>query len=353
MPDLNPDSPLYPLKFCPRLVPRMWGGRRLEAVLGKQLAPQEQIGESWEIYDLPPGVVDGSPDWVSAAVAGGPLAGRTLHELMLALPHRLLGGAAPMETAAGRQFPILVKFLDAREDLSIQVHPTEQYAAAHPGAHLKNEAWYVLACEPGARLLKGLKPGVSRDAFEAALADGGVERLVQSVPARVGDVHYLPSGTVHALGGGILVAEVQTPSDTTFRVHDFGRVDPGTGRQRQLHVAQALESIDFEAVDHSEPSADVAAGDGTLVAAPQFTLSRGSAHVGVRTPLAAGVASVLIIVEGAGGIVGENFAEVPFIKGDTLLIPADLVGQQLDPEADCEWLEVTFPSRRRMSGGGP
>lgn len=362
LPDVDPQVPLYPLKFRPRFVSRMWGGRRLQFALHKPLPPGEQVGESWELYDFPPGVIERSQDWTSAQVANGGLAGHTLHELVLAMPHRLLGNVQPVPTRAGPQFPLLVKFLDAQQDLSVQVHPDEAYAAAHPEAVIKNEAWYVMAAEPGARLLKGLKPGTTRQQFEAALADGSVERLIHSVPARVGDVHYLPSGTVHALGAGMLVAEVQTPSDTTFRVYDFKRIDPATGRERELHVQQALEVIDFGAGgsdEHrpitsdgasrrgerrSDEGAGVPGREGGIVAvAPQFTLAKWSSHEAMRSPLAAGAPSALIVIEGEGGIVGEGFSEVKFAKGDTLLIPADLVGSQLDPESECEWLEVTFP----------
>ncbi|MDB5297671.1 MAG: pmi, partial [Phycisphaerales bacterium] len=203
---------LYPLKFKPRLVEKIWGGRKLESVLGKPLPAGKQIGESWELYDFPPGVVDGSSDWVSAAVADGPLAGRTLHALLAELGADVHGDV-PLVPVAGSdvgQFPILIKYLDAREDLSIQVHPDAAYCAAHPGAHLKTEAWYVLQHDAGARVLKGLNPGVTREAFEQASAAGTVERLIGSVPAKVGQCHFLPSGTVHALGAGMLVAEVQT-----------------------------------------------------------------------------------------------------------------------------------------------
>ena len=175
---MNDQNPLYPLKFHPRFVPKMWGGRRLQDVLDKPLVPQEPIGESWELFDFPPGVIDGSDGWTSAPVANGPLAGVTLHELLTADPARLLGPASPVQTPHGPQFPILIKFLDAQQDLSVQVHPDAAYAAAHPDAHLKNEAWFVLAHEPSARLLKGLAPGTTRESFEQAIRDGSVERLL-------------------------------------------------------------------------------------------------------------------------------------------------------------------------------
>ena len=268
---------LHPLRFQPRLVPKMWGGRRLSS-FGKELPDSDPVGESWEVYDFPPGVADGaSRGWVSAAVAEGPLAGRTLHDLMSdeAMRHRILGRVPPVQTPAGPQFPLLIKFLDAADDLSVQVHPDEAYAAEHAEAHLKNEAWYVLQAEPNSRLLKGLEAGVTRESFERAVADGTVEGLLTGLPAVVGECHYLPSGTVHALGAGMLVAEVQTPSDTTYRVYDFKRKDPKTGEERELHVDRALRCIDFSTAG-TNPTPPVG-GDGILTTAPQFTIAKQSA----------------------------------------------------------------------------
>ena len=153
---------LYPLKFHPRFVEKIWGGRKMQTILGKPLPEGRQIGESWELYDFPPGVVDGDPGWSSATVANGPLAGATLHELITRFG-RDVHGDVPLVN--GEQFPILIKFLDAREDLSVQVHPPQAYADQHPGAHLKTEAWYVIQHEPGARILKGVQPGVTREQF--------------------------------------------------------------------------------------------------------------------------------------------------------------------------------------------
>ena len=333
---------LHPLRFRPRLVPKMWGGSRLGG-LGKDLPDDGPVGESWEVYDFPPGVVDGSPDWVSATIDEGPLEGHTLHELMAdeATRKALLGNGRPVETPAGPQFPLLIKFLDASDDLSVQVHPDEAYASEHGDAHLKNEAWYVLASGPNARLLKGLEAGVTRESFERAIAEGAVEDLLTSLPSRVGECHYLPSGTVHALGAGMLVAEVQTPSDTTYRVYDFKRRDPKTGEERELHVDKAMQCIDFSAVG-TNPNPP-ASGDGVLVTAPQFTIARHSASAGMRRTLPAGAPSVLIVLEGTAGVLSEGNAEVRAPRGTTLVLPADLTGPAIDPETDCTWLEVTMP----------
>jgi mannose-6-phosphate isomerase len=241
---------LYPLKFRPRFVEKIWGGRKLETALGKTLPAGKLIGESWELYDFPPGVVDKSGQWVSAEIANGPLAGRTLHSVVEEFG-RALHGDVPL--LAGGQFPILIKYLDAKENLSVQVHPDVDYTQQHPGTYLKSEAWYVVENDTGAKLYKGLKAGASREQFRQAIAAGTVEQLITAIPVKPGQCFYLPSGTVHALGAGILVAEVQTPSDTTFRVFDFNRVDSSTGKPRKLHVDEALECIHFEKKEEPQP----------------------------------------------------------------------------------------------------
>src|SRR6185295_12654023 len=192
-----------------------WGGRKLETVLHKPLPSGKMIGESWELYDFPPGTLDGNTGWISSIVANGPLAGKSVHELIWQFGRALHGDVPLLSTA---QFPILIKFLDARENLSVQVHPDAAYAASHPGAHLKTEAWYVVQADEGAKIYKDLVGAtVTRDAFAAAIAAGTCEELIQTIPAKEGQCFFLPSGTIHALGAGILAAEVQTPSDTTFR----------------------------------------------------------------------------------------------------------------------------------------
>src|SRR4051812_3004424 len=171
---------LYPLKFQPRFVEKIWGGRKLETVLSKQIPAGKLIGESWELYDFPPGVVEKSADWVSAAVSNGPLAGKSLHALLREYGADIHGDV-PLLPVAGSdvgQFPILIKYLDAKEDLSVQVHPDDAYAKAHPRAHLKTEAWYVLQHDENTRLLKGLKKGVTREQFEQGIQNGTVESLI-------------------------------------------------------------------------------------------------------------------------------------------------------------------------------
>jgi len=222
------------LKLAPIFKPRVWGGRRFASSLGRALPdPETPFGESWELADI---------EEAQSVVADGPFAGKTLGELLEKFAKPLLGGISPRD---GR-FPLLLKFIDASERLSVQVHPGREACAAlaGKGAREKTECWYVMASDPGAVLYVGLEPGVDRKGFEEALAWGDVERLLHKREVAPGEFVYIPAGTVHAVGKGILLAEVQQSSDTTYRFFDWNRVGLD-GNPRELHVEEALASIDF------------------------------------------------------------------------------------------------------------
>ncbi len=207
---------------------RSWGAARLRNY-GKPTISGQPVGETWEVADLPESIADGQ-----SRVVGGPYAGRTMRELRETHREDLLGIATPAPDGA---FPLLVKFLDAADNLSLQVHPDAAYVRLHPEAHLKTEAWIVVEATPGARVYRGIRESITAEEFYAALASGRVLEHIESFEVSRGDCVYLPSGTCHALGGGILAAEVQTPSDTTFRVWDWNRNDPS--RTLDLDAARA------------------------------------------------------------------------------------------------------------------
>ena len=223
---------LPPLRFTPIPKPRPWGASRL-AALGKPTIQGSPVGETWEVADLPDSIADGQ-----SVVDGGTFHGMTMRGLRASHGRALLGIATP---APDGGFPLLVKFLDAADNLSLQVHPDAGYAASHPDAHLKTEAWSVVDCDPGARVYRGIRTATTRDEFAAALAAGRALDHIESFAVAPGDCIYLPSGVCHALGAGILAAEVQTPSDTTFRVWDWDRNDP----KRPLHLEQAWQCMKF------------------------------------------------------------------------------------------------------------
>lgn len=302
----------YPLRLRPILYEKIWGGRHLER-LGKSLPPGARIGESWELADMPATSASGAGGAAARSIIeNGALQGSTLHDALELWGRDLLGDAAP---TPGGDFPLLVKFLDARENLSVQVHPSAPYVAAHPGVHLKTECWLVLDAGPGALIYKGVRRGVTPAEFARLISEGRVVEAIDAVPAVRGECHLLPSGTVHALGAGTVVAEVQTPSDTTFRVFDWGRAG------RALHVTQALESMDFGPV----PAATRAApGGGRLASTPYFTVDisrvpgRGSA-----SPIHAPGATVVVALAGAG-ILLTTAGETRITPGVTVVIPAAL-----------------------------
>jgi mannose-6-phosphate isomerase len=222
---------LYPFIFQPVFKERVWGGRELERLYGKKLPPGAVIGESWEISDRPGD---------ASIIANGPLAGKDLRWLMTHHAPEILGGA---KSAADGRFPLLCKILDARDKLSLQVHPPAN-KAAELGGEPKTEMWYIADAAPDASFYVGLKRGVTRAEFEKKISDGSVADCFHRVPVRAGDTMFLPSGRVHAIGDGLVIFEIQQNSDTTYRVFDWNRVGLD-GKPRDLHVAQSLASIDF------------------------------------------------------------------------------------------------------------
>jgi mannose-6-phosphate isomerase len=227
---------MSPMLLRPIPKGRAWGGGTFVR-WGKFAAAEstrQPIGEAWELCDLPDSIAEGR-----SPIEAGSHAGRSLREALAADERRIMGRA---QLSSHGRFPLLVKFLDAAEHLSVQVHPSPDYAAANIHAHLKTESWFVLAAEPGARMWRGVRPEVTRAEFERALRGGGdIVPMLVELPVRTGDCVDLPSGLCHALGAGITVAEIQTPSDTTFRVFDWNRNDPA----RRLHVDEAMACIAF------------------------------------------------------------------------------------------------------------
>ena len=261
------------LTFAPRFRDYMWGGRRL-AELGRDL-PDGVVAESWE--------VSGHPDEPSV-VNRGPLAGRDLPGLVADHGVRLVGTRG-REAARRGIFPLLVKLLDASHALSVQVHPGDGHAGVHrPGEAGKTEMWYVLHAEPGARVIHGLRPGVDRSALREAIAGGTVQECLNRVAVRPGDAILVPAGTVHGILSGVVLVEIQQCSDTTYRIHDWDRLDPD-GKRRKLHIDRALDVIDFSAGGAAPtPALQVEEGGGlkreALVACHAFVVERMSLNCG-------------------------------------------------------------------------
>jgi mannose-6-phosphate isomerase len=298
-----------PLSFEPLFMERVWGGRRLAARFGKALPEGAVIGESWELVDRPE---------AQSVVSTGEFAGATLGELWRSAQREALFGAEAL--AAGDRFPLLIKLLDCEQTLSVQVHPPAQVAPAL-GGEPKTEMWIIVDATADAHLFTGLRAGVTRERFEAALNAGeDVSEMLHRHDVQTGDVMFLPSGRVHAIGAGNVILEVQQNSDTTYRVFDFNR--PGLdGRPRELHVSESLESIDW---DDAEPPLVIADGE-TLVHNEVFEVDRLTvSHPVPGAP--AGRCGALMAVDGAVHCGGQRFS-----AGQLFLLTADADARELVP----------------------
>lgn len=324
-----------PLRFERHFLKKVWGGRALEQAPGIELAEEGPIGETWELVDR---------DDHNSVVADGAFAGLELRGLMLSCPKSLLGGARPTENGA---FPLLIKYLDARRPLSVQVHPDHATAKRLGVEGGKEECWYILSAEPKALIYLGLKPGVDAAQFAEKAAGADVIELLMPWEVKAGQFVHVPPGTVHAIGGGITLAEVQENCDVTFRLYDWGRMDLN-GRQREAHVEQALLAMHFDQalvgpVTPSLESLDELNRHAKLLDVPAFSvelLDLGG-HLELETD---GRPDVYVVVGGQGLLFcgdedDERCGEPRSIRaGDVLLVPASVGRHAL--ELDGEELRV-------------
>ena len=304
--------------FTPIFKDRIWGGQRLRTSLNKDVPPDRKIGESWEIVDLPGD---------ESLIANGPQAGRSLREAI-----GELGSAITGDIRYRQPFPLQTRFINAEDILSVQVHPGADACRRIGAGRPKTEAWYIIEAEPGAYLYKGFRRGADERVFRQALEDGSVAELLDKVPVAPGQCHLIPTGAGHAIGPGILIAEVQTPSDTTYRVYDWDRVD-ASGRKRELHLQQALQSIRFDIHGEDLP----ATTEGRLVDCAHFTVDKGRWAAGATGRLPGGSAIALTILSGGGQFTGTGAGTVSFRRGDSLLVPAAFEGR-MEFSQDCECL---------------
>jgi mannose-6-phosphate isomerase len=300
---------------------RVWGGRRLKTLYGKSLPNGIPIGESWEIVDR---------EDTQSLVHSGPLRGRSLHDLWTTKRSEIFGSGYVSHPAP--RFPILLKLLDAREPLSLQVHPPASVAQSL-GGEPKTEMWYFANALPGATIHAGLKAGVTRARFESLLRAGQVAEAVPTLPVETGDSLFIPSGRLHAIGGGSVIVEVQQNSDTTYRVFDWNRTGLD-GRPRTLHIEESLASTDFK---DFEPSVHHQA-EGVLAECPFFKLEKLSLPA-VDSGIPAEQFAVIIVLSG-----GVTCGEINFAAGSVFLIPAPLARIALQPTSEnTEVLRCTLP----------
>jgi mannose-6-phosphate isomerase len=324
--------PLYPLRFDPIYQYRLWGGRRLSGLLSAPLPGDGPIGEAWVLSDR---------DDHQSLVANGPLKGQTIARLMEQFREQLMGRLAPRF----RRFPLLLKFLDAHEMLSVQVHPSDVHQDLIPAGETgKTEAWVVIEAENESHIYAGLKQGTTADGLRRSLADGTIADQLTGIVPRPGDAVFIPAGTVHTLGGGVVVFEVQQNSDVTFRLYDWGHVDAKTGKPRPLQVDQAFACIDFD----GSSGGLVAPRIETTMPVEREMLFDCEAfrlwRLLGQAPFPVGATAeprVLVCIGGSGMLEGGN---VPYAvgKGDVWLLPAEAGVCAFRPSQEVTLLEIAI-----------
>jgi mannose-6-phosphate isomerase len=306
---------LGPIKLQPTLHETIWGGRNLAAIAGKHLAPDVRVGESWETE-------------LGNLAVNEPFLGSTLGQLVDELGVALVGEQSVK--VVGRRFPLLAKFIDAQDTLSVQVHPDDSYAHEHEGGKLgKTEAWYILHAEPRAQLVYGLNRPASQEDVRQAIAETRLEGLLHSFTVRPGDVVYVPAGTVHAIGAGVVLYEIQEYSDVTYRLYDFGRLQPN-GQRRELHVDRGLAVMRYEP-PQTETVRPVAAPDetpgvrGRVLVACQYFMLEEIVLMGLwptRTQRTS--CDIVSLLGGTCEISTPGGFFLRLDLGDTVVLPADL-----------------------------
>jgi mannose-6-phosphate isomerase len=323
---------LYPLLFNPILKPTIWGGNKLGQILNKAVGNIETCGESWEISAVKDNI---------SVVANGPLRGENLRDLIGKYGSKLVGETVFQKFGAA--FPLLIKFIDANQDLSIQVHPDDELARKRHNSFGKTEMWYVVDAEDGASLVSGFNKATNKEEYLEYFNAGKLTDLLNREQAKKDDVFFLPAGRVHTIGHGLLIAEIQQTSDITYRIYDFDRVDK-EGYTRELHVEAALAAIDFNFYDDYKTSYDHNSSPVELVSCQYFNCNR----LLVKEPISRDYSlidsfTILMVLEGSGTFNTAN-SIFPYTKGDTYLFPAQINKVDLVPENYSKLLEIYLPS---------
>jgi mannose-6-phosphate isomerase len=312
------NSELYPLQFVPILKERIWGGEKLKTILHKPIE-SKITGESWEIA-----TVEGD----ISIIANGELQGKSLTAIIDDCPNEILGTAVYKKF--GKQFPLLFKYLDAREDLSIQVHPNDALAKIRHNSFGKTEMWYIMQADENARIIVGFKEKSNANEYLENLKNNNLLSILDDVKVKTGDVFFLETGTVHAIGAGLVVAEIQQTSDITYRLYDFDRVD-AQGKTRELHVDLALEAINYNKVDTYKTYEKVSNESNVIVDCPYFTTNFIPLNGAIAVGKSGETFTVYMCVEGHFEI-EYNASKFSYKKGDTVLIPAAMKNFSLNGE---------------------
>lgn len=318
---------MYPIKFVPILKERLWGGVKLKTWFNKPIE-NEITGESWEVSAVPGDV---------SVVANGNFQGKTLQELIEMYPNELLGKR--VYERFGKEFPILIKFIDAREDLSIQVHPNDVLAKQRHNSFGKTEMWYVMQADPDARLIVGFNKDVTRQEYQQHLSDGTLTEIMNYESVSEGDTFFINTGKVHAIGAGIIIAEIQQTSDITYRVYDFNRKDKN-GNLRELHTEQALDAIDYQKKDDFKVTYNRQENTtNAMVSCPYFITNYLKLDANFHKEIASEDSfHIYMCVKGSGRI-SDGSTTLEINCGETVLFPASCEKLYVETE-NIELLEV-------------
>lgn len=318
-------SDLYPLKFIPIFKEKIWGGQKINTVLQKDYGSLENCGESWEISGVAGNI---------SIVSNGVLKGEPLDKLVSTYKSQILGDG--IYSRFGDEFPLLIKFIDAAEDLSIQVHPDDELAKERHNGFGKTEMWYVLQADLESTLISGFNTPTNREEYLDYFNSGNILKILNKEFVFKNDVFYLPAGRVHTIGKGILLAEIQQTSDITYRIYDFDREDKD-GNKRELHVNEALDAIDFNAYDDYKTRFEERINDTSpILKTPFFTTNKlklDKEYKLDRSQL--DCFKIYIGVGGSGKIAGE-----PISLGEALLVPANMKAFEIEPDDTLELLET-------------
>lgn len=317
---------LYPIQFKPILKERIWGGTKLHELFNKE-SKSSFIGESWEISNVPNDV---------SVVTNGPLEGKNLNEIIALYPDGILG--EEVLAKYGLNFPLLFKFIDAKEDLSIQVHPNDLLSKERHNSFGKTEMWYVIQADPSSKLIVGFKEDSSKEDYISNLKQNTLLNLLEEYPVQKGDVFFLETGTVHAIGAGTVIAEIQQTSDITYRLYDWDRVD-ANGEGRALHTDLALDAINFTTTESKINYNSIPNQRVEIVTCPFFTTSVLAVDKDYLWKKKKNAFTVFMCVEGKVEV-HYNADSILVTTGETLLLPAEI--EQIDIKGNATLLEISI-----------
>ncbi|MEQ8715517.1 MAG: mannose-6-phosphate isomerase [Cyclobacteriaceae bacterium] len=319
---------LYPLKFKTIFKDKLWGGQKIKTVLSKDFGDLPNCGETWEISGVAGNV---------SVVAEGPLAGQNLNEIILSYGADLLGNKVYKQF--GNEFPLLVKFIDANDDLSIQVHPDDKLAKQRHNSFGKTEMWYIFQADPGSKLISGFNRPLTKEEYLKYFNDGRLMDILNQEEVQADDVFFLPAGRVHTIGKGLLLAEIQQTSDVTYRIYDFDRTDD-QGNKRELHVEEALDAIDYKHYPEYKTRYENRKDEAVeLVKCEYFTTNKLDFDQSTFRDYA-GLDSfkILVCMKGSADVKVSG-SDYPIGKGEAMLLPATVKSIQLETEAGFKMLE--------------